>query len=198
MKTNFNLKVMFKRKTAVVIIGCIVLTSVFFMYQNCGSGFDVNSSLSNSINSLNNAGELQQLQKELGFEPNLVENCFQSTSTDFNACIFWKNRIAQSNLNLPYAKEQSHAVKIFDEKKPNGDLENNMYVAATTTQEGQNLQKALPDSNGKYNFQYNDGTLRAAQIGAFYWANAQSEFMRRWTGTFYIKTKPLKLTIHLI
>ena len=140
------------------------------------------------------AARIAKLKKML--EPNLVSNCFDNTQ--YNACIFWKNPVAQNNkafsapitFDADLSPYQTHAVKLegYDNS---GLLQNPSFRIFAANVVAQRFE-SVSTSSGLFKFEYpNDNSHKMGQVMAFYWLNLQLQYMKEWTGNFFASNKKI-------
>jgi hypothetical protein len=129
---------------------------------------------------------------------NIIANCFNDAT--HNACIFWKNPVAQNgaalatpiDANSNLSALQTHGVNIPQSWLNNsGFLANpsfDVYMDTTA-----NTAARVP-ANGNYKYNYgNDASHRAGQVVNFYWLNAQMRYMNQRIGNFFAAAKNIKV-----
>lgn len=199
-----------QKKTSIATLVCQALIFMLLIagFQNCGGleAIKSNSLASDGVsgpggsgansdgsggdgNDGNGVGSEGNLKSSL--QPNLVSDCL--TNDAYNACIFWKNPVAQNGAPLAQpvvassdlSTYQLHAVNI-DGFNNSGTLQNNYIRVQAITD---NNQLSVVETNGDYKFSYNDPTHRLGQVMAFYWLNLQGQYMDEVTGAFYVLDK---------
>lgn len=166
-----------------LILGFLGLSLSF---QNCGVGFNVGEISKNSINETPTPAPTPPADDNLAalIRPNLLPDC--ATNPQYNACIFWKNPVAQQNSPLSAALNfnsdlsalQIHAVNI-DSKDVDakGQFKNSSFTIV-------DRETAAP-VNGQYKFVFrSDSNHKVGKVMAFFWLNAQVKYMKGWAGRF--------------
>ena len=130
-------------------------------------------------------------------EKNLLNDCFANTG--FNACVFWKNPVAQRgsaygtpvNAGSNLSADQVHAVKLegYDDS---GLLKNSSFLVRALTPAGRLESLSTTSKQFKYNFG-NDALHRAGQVMAFYWLTLQEKYMSVVTGAFFAAKKGISV-----
>lgn len=132
------------------------------------------------------------------------------SNLDYDACIFYKNPIAQSQSPLPSSltptsnltQLQIYGVKLKGLNN-SGYLENNSFIITP----GNSLSrvKKNPQGTWKYPFSTNcsgntctaDSNHKIGQLMAYFWLNRQAEVMTEQTGKFYAKDQQITVeTFH--
>lgn len=186
------------------LLMCALLSAVFLMYQNCSKLKPVQKTEASSLcsgcgvdvdgNPEPGTADLQSLNRLL--QPNLVGNCMQNP--EYNACIFWKNPVAQSGQamasEITFQSDlsglQTHAIRLagYDSS---GILQNTsfrVFAANTVAQQFQSVATA----GGEFKFSYaNDDSHKLGQIMAFHWLNLQAKYMKEATGGFFASNRSI-------
>jgi len=130
---------------------------------------------------------------------NLVANC--ASNPAYNACIFWKNPVAQvgapfpaviaANTNL--SQHQIHAVNIPATWYDNSGFFRNstfdLYFDTVNNNAGR-----VPTAGGNFKFTYaNDNNRRVGQVLTFYWMMLQMKYMKQRLGNFFAEAKNIKV-----
>ena len=145
----------------------------------------------------NGGDNLSKANLKSELERNLVQNC--TADSEYNACIFWKNPVAQQgqafttaiNRNSDLKNVQIHAVNIegYDDS---GVLKNSSFFVRALTASGQ-LQSVSTES-GQFKFSFRGDALhRVGQVMAFYWLTLQEKYMSVVTGAFFAAKKGISV-----
>lgn len=118
-------------------------------------------------------------------------------SNNYNACIFWKNPVAQNAMAFTPATTfstdlsglQIYGVNIAG--MTDGYLKNNTYNVLVNWS---NAQRATFNEEQNWKFSYaNDLHHRVAQVMTYYWLIYQMSFMQKKTGKWYAENKDIQV-----
>lgn len=134
-------------------------------------------------------------------EKNMVDDC--AINEDYNACIFWKNPVAQvgAPLAAPITRTsdlsgiQIHAVKLegYDDS---GLLKNGSFFVRALNPNGRLV--SLSTESGQFKFGYNNDPIhRVGQVMAFYWLTVQEKYMKEVTGDFFASNKGISVVSYV-
>lgn len=126
------------------------------------------------------------------------------TSSSYDACIFFKNPVAQNQASLSpsltpssnLSKLQIFGVKLKD-LSSSGYLENSSFVITP----GGSRKRVQKNSDGSWKFAFSsncqnstctaDPDHKVGQLMAYFWLNHQADWMTENTGKFYAKNKSI-------
>lgn len=122
-------------------------------------------------------------------------NCMDSSQ--YNACIFWKNPVAQNNMSFTPATTyetdlsylQIYGVNIAG--MTDGYLKNSTY---NVTIDWNSVERATANDEGTWKFHYAaDPQHRIAQIMTYYWLTYQMSFMQQVSGKWDAEDKNVQV-----
>lgn len=173
-----------KNRSKVIQQTSIIVLSLFMIlsFQNC-SKFELNSGGSLSLAS--KGEKAVRIPASDKVDPSGI------TSNAYDACIFYKNPVAQAQSPLSLtnrsslASAQTFCVKLTG--TTNSTLSNNnisvQSINGTAVNTSQNLRQDIAQ----------DTTNATEQLMAFYWANRFQEYIEARTGKNYLKNKNVKI-----
>ena len=156
-------------------------------YQNCGKS---SSSTQGSAAVNNKEFVLPSAANVCEIEQNFVSDC--ATNGDFNACIFWKNPVAQNGAaitpavtrNSDLSSLQIQAVNLTGFNTSNGCLENSSFDFKAYDGSGDLEDVCVSDQKFKFDYQ-GDTSGRVGSVMGFHCLNHQKNCMEESTGSFF-------------
>ena len=195
------------------ILICAFLGSNILLFQNCGQSFRIKNAKQQPSETKNpttsgpiTSGPNTPPNTPLGDGKN-VPGCLSTTSSEFNACIFYKNPVVQHGGKMdppPYIDfTLGEAITNLDQiqtmavQLPADSLDTGEYVMEPTGKEI--FTQALPyrvaqPENGQWKFGFQgDKDFKLLQVMNSYWLNQQAETIEQINGSYYGKAKQTKV-----
>lgn len=160
-----------------------VLLVFLLQYQNCANA---------TLPALNTFGKFNSLLPPP--PPEAVLNYTCMTDSQYNACVFLKNPVAEkrspfspaTTYSTDLSQYQIYAVNL---KTPDPTALKNSSIKVLAGAGG-----AITPVNGAWKFVYaNDSAHRVGQVMAYYWLNYQIDYMKSRVGNFYAEGKNIEV-----
>lgn len=169
-------------------------------FQNCKvQPIQSNSSQSDQSSFSLDISELDQALKKLSL--NLDPSCWENSK--YNACIFWKNPVAQSGRALASEITGSSSLKHLQIHGINIEgYDSSGYLGNSTMRifsaDSSNRLTSLSTASGQFKYEFgNDPNHRFSQVMAFHWLNTQKEWMEKWTGHFFAADRGINVVSYI-